>query len=90
MKTNGLLYAQQRVMISQPTFSLVPTPSVPDTRTGSTKPAAFRSKSPAKPPSSALHPGQQRRGGEKNFIMIISMVMKIRKGLKLLSKKSIV
>lgn len=38
------------------TLSLVPTPSVPDTRIGSTKPAAFKSKSPANPPSSALQP----------------------------------
>lgn len=42
-----------------PTLSLVPTPSVPDTRIGSTKPAAFRSNSPAKPPSSALHPDEK-------------------------------
>ncbi len=41
------------------TFSLVPTPSVPDTRMGSVNPAAFRSKRPAKPPSSALQPKTQ-------------------------------
>lgn len=47
--------------MSSPTLSLVPTPSVPDTRIGSTKPAAFRSNSPAKPPSSALHPGGKKK-----------------------------
>lgn len=47
--------------MSSPTLSLVPTPSVPDTRIGSTKPAAFRSNSPAKPPSSALHPGEKKK-----------------------------
>lgn len=47
-----------------PTLSLVPTPSVPDTRIGSMKPAAFRSNSPAKPPSSALQPGGIENNGE--------------------------
>lgn len=42
------------------TLSLVPTPSVPATSMGSTNPAAFRSNSPAKPPSSALHPESVR------------------------------
>lgn len=47
-----------------PTLSLVPTPSVPDTRIGSMKPAAFRSNRPAKPPSSALQPGGIESNGK--------------------------
>jgi hypothetical protein len=40
------------------TFSLVPTPSVVETRIGSLNPAAFRSNSAPKPPSPALVPGR--------------------------------
>ena len=40
-------------------LSLVPTPSVAATRTGSLKPAAFRSNSPPKPPRSASAPGRR-------------------------------
>ena len=52
MMTNNIFHIS-------PTLSLVPTPSVPDTRIGSMNPAAFRSNRPAKPPSSALHPGER-------------------------------
>lgn len=38
------------------TFNLVPTPSVPQARRGSLKPAAFKSKRPAKPPRSTSQP----------------------------------
>ena len=38
------------------TFSFVPTPSVPQARRGSVKPAAFKSKRPAKPPRSTSQP----------------------------------
>ena len=43
-------------MIKGLTFSLVPTPSVPETRIGSLKPAAFRSKRAPNDPSAAIHP----------------------------------
>lgn len=41
------------------TFSLVPTPSVPLARRGSLKPAAFKSKRPAKPPRSTSQPNEE-------------------------------
>ena len=40
-------------------FSLVPTPSFAATSSGSTNPAAFRSKKPPNPPSSASAPGRR-------------------------------
>ena len=42
--------------VSIATFSLVPTPSVVDTSTGSVKPAAFRSNSAPNPPSPPITP----------------------------------
>jgi hypothetical protein len=40
-------------------LTFVPTPSFAATRMGSRKPAAFRSKSPPKPPISASAPGRR-------------------------------
>ena len=40
-------------------FSLVPTPSLAATSTGSVKPAALRSNSPPKPPISPSAPGRR-------------------------------
>lgn len=47
------------------TFSFVPTPSVPQARRGSVKPAAFKSKRPAKPPRSTSQPV-----GEKIYFLL--------------------
>jgi hypothetical protein len=40
-------------------FSLVPTPSVEETRIGSTNPAAFRSNSAPNPPSPPITPARE-------------------------------
>src|SRR5690606_37453429 len=45
--------------VSMAILSLVPTPSLAATRTGSTKPAALRSKRPPKPPISPSAPGRR-------------------------------
>lgn len=50
------------------TFSLVPTPSVPEARRGSLKPAAFKSKRPAKPPRSTVQPV----GQETSYLLILN------------------
>ena len=44
--------------VSMASISLVPTPSVQDTSTGSRKPAALRSNKAPKPPSPPMVPGR--------------------------------
>ena len=51
--------------VSMAIFSLVPTPSVVETSTGSEKPAAFRSNSAPNPPNPPITPGLARRLGER-------------------------
>lgn len=66
----------------------MPTPSVPDTRIGSMKPAAFRSNSPAKPPSSALQPdGRKSERWSGPSVCLLGWMQ--RKDLKFQSKKFI-
>lgn len=60
--TRGL--CSQRCLV---TFSFVPTPSVPQTSRGSWKPAAIRSKRPAKPPRSTSQPVGEEINYSKHF-----------------------
>ncbi len=57
--TTGSCPMPVKIPVSMAILSFVPTPSVPATRTGSLKPAAFRSNNPPKPPRSASAPGRR-------------------------------